>query len=263
MKRVKIIAVALAVGICFAAFGCYKRGETQATRSTTASETEAEEKETTKETTTEETTTESTTETTTEATTTTQETTTTEATTTQPQKDAPADGEKCSILLDLDFHKNIALAKYSIVIYLDDKKLDTLEHGNYYLETVSSSTGEHTLRFEKRGDPSIVATTSFKTKGDTTFKCDLITHMDKIEISDISVVDSLVDNNVEMPDVTELRLDKALEKLKDAGFINITTDSGRKTILLPSNWVVTKQNVKAGESVKKTTEIVLVCEKDG
>ena len=262
MKRVKIIAVALAVGICFAAFGCYKRGETQATRSTTtASETEAEKKETTKETTTEETTTESSTETTTEATTTTQETTTTEATTTQ--KDDPADGEKCSILLDLDFHKNIALAKYSIVIYLDDKKLETLEHGNYYLETVSALKGEHTLRFEKRGDPSIVATTSFKAKGDTTFKCDLITHMDKIEISDISVVDSLVDNNVEMPDVTELRLDKALEKLKDAGFINITTDSGKKTILLPSNWVVTKQNVKAGESVKKTTEIVLVCEKDG
>ena len=65
-----------------------------------------------------------------------------------------------------------------------------------------------------------------------------------------------------MPDVTEMRLDDAASKLQKLVFVNIKTRSS-STIIMYSHWIVTKQNIKAGKKISRTTEIVLTSEKDG
>ncbi|MBO4927100.1 MAG: PASTA domain-containing protein [Clostridiales bacterium] len=229
--------------------------ESTAEVSTETTETTTEAKpETTTETTTEaatEATTEATTETTTEA--------TTETTAADPSE--KPQGSPCQVLFDITYNENIALAKYSVVLYLDGEKVDTIEHGKFYLNAVSTTAGEHEVRLEKRGDDSCATTLKLTISGDCTLILEITSHLSEIEINNSRKVDSLMETDVEMPDVTEMRLDKAIETLTEAGFRNISTES-EKIIIIRSNWVVISQNAKAGQMTNRATEIVLTCEKD-
>ena len=170
--------------------------------------------------------------------------------------------KNCKLMLDIDFDSNIILAKYSVTMYLDDKKITNIEHGKYYIDTVTVKSGEHTLSFTKRGDDSIVGLTKFTIDTDSTLKCIIKAHESYIEVGNVTVLDHLESTKIKMPDVTELRLDKAVDELFDMGFVNIKTKS-QSTIIMRSHWIVTAQNIKPGKTVDRTTEIVLTCVKDG
>ena len=172
------------------------------------------------------------------------------------------ESQPCQLLLDVNFEQNIVLAKYSINVYLDGEKITMMEHGGYLLETVSTTTGTHTLRFEKRGESDFATDQSIKLDGDSTFVCSIKSHTNSIELIDPEVIDHLVDTKIEVPNLVEMRLDKAMDKLNALGFISVATQS-KKTIILPSNWVVTAQSIEPGEKVDKNVEIILTCEKDG
>ena len=212
----------------------------------------------TSETTTEEATSEPTSEVTaTNTTETSNETTTeaTDATTAIPQ-------EPCDVIIDITYDENIILAKYTVVLYLDDEKIDSMENGKYFLTKVATTTGDHELKFEKRGDSTFVTTVKVTLYGDSTLIFEIKSHLDEIEIKSSRVADGLQEMEVEMPDVTEMRLDRAIEALEAAGFKNISTES-KSPIIMKSNWVVTSQNVSAGDKANRATEIILTCEKDG
>ncbi len=170
--------------------------------------------------------------------------------------------EKCKLSIHINSESNLALAKYSINVYLDDDKLGNIDNGEELLDSKTVKTGTHTLKFEKRGDSSFNKTYTFSVFDDSTVYCSLKSHTYEIEVRDAKVSAEAVSMDAEMPDVTEMRLNDAVDKLKAAGFINISTKS-EKTIILQSNWIVVKQNIKAGKVVDKSTEIVLTCEKDG
>lgn len=214
--------------------------------------------------------TETTAEPTTEATTTTEETseatTTTEATTettaVSEETTTEAPQSDCSIIFDITYNENIAMAKYTVVLYLDDAKIDSIDHGKYYLQKVGTTTGDHVIRFEKRGDSSCATTVKINITGDSTLFFELTSHLDEIEIRNSRKIDGLEDMEVEMPNVTEVRLDRARDILEAAGFKNITVESA-KVIIIESNWVVIQQNIPAGERANRSTEIVIFCEKDG
>ena len=122
-------------------------------------------------------------------------------------------------------------------------------------------TGKHELSFAKRGDKSTSGSVTFEIDDDSTFKCVIKSHETYIEVMSPQKLDYLESTKAKMPDVTELRLDQAVEMLTEAGFVNLYTSSS-KTIILRSNWVVVKQNIKPGKKVNRTTKIVLTCEKD-
>ncbi len=170
--------------------------------------------------------------------------------------------EDCELIIDVTYEDNYVLAKYSINLYLDGEKIDTMENGRYYLTKVDTVTGDHEVKFEKRGDSDFETTAKVTIAGDSTLIFEIKSHLDEIEIKSSRVVDGLQEMEVEMPDVTEMRLDKAIEAVEAAGFKNISTKSD-KTIILKSNWVVIEQSVAAGQKANRSTEIILTCEKDG
>lgn len=198
---------------------------------------------------------------------TTEETTTTEATTEtttvseETTTEAPPQSD-CNIIFDITYNENIALAKYTVVLYLDDIMIDSIEHGKFYLQKVGTKTGDHEIRFEKRGDPSCATVLQTNITGDSTLIFELTSHLAEIEINSSRKMDGLEDIEVEMPNVTEVRLDRARDILKAAGFKNITVESN-KVIIIESNWVVINQNIPAGALADRSAEIVIFCEKDG
>lgn len=180
---------------------------------------------------------------------------------------APSETEKpeameCTLAVDVVYESNIVMAKYSIDVYLDGEKIGNVENGNEFLHSTSTMTGSHTLKFEKRGDSSIMSFYKFDVVGDSTVLCSLKSHTDEIEIRSQEVKAEAISMEANMPDLTEKRLDKAIDELEKLGFINIYTKS-QSTIIIKSNWVVIAQNYPAGESVDKSAQIILTCEKDG
>ena len=66
--------------------------------------------------------------------------------------------------------------------------------------------------------------------------------------------------SVEIDDLTGMVLSKAIEKLTEAGCSNIVWEP-RAEILLPDNWIITKQSVEAGKKINSDEEIQLDCQK--
>ncbi|MBP5654725.1 MAG: zinc-ribbon domain-containing protein [Clostridiales bacterium] len=169
---------------------------------------------------------------------------------------------KCKVLFDVDVNENILFSKYSVVMYVDGKKIATMKQGKFCLKTKTLKSGEHEILFTKRGDKSITGTTKINVTGDSTFKCRVNTHSDSIEICNQELLDHLESTKAVMPDVTEMRLDDALSTLSDLGFKNIYAKSDG-WILVTDHWLVVKQNYKAGKKVGRTKKIILTCVKDG
>ena len=194
--------------------------------------------------------------------------TTTESST-AAETEAPAESsaeavpqEDCELVIDITYDENLVLAKYTVVLYLDGEKIDSMENGKYFLTQVSTTTGDHELKFEKRGDSTFETTVKVTLSGDSTLIFEIKSHLDEIEIKSSRVANGLQDIEVEMPDVTEMRLPQAIEKLEAAGFKNISTESATP-IIIKGNWVVIAQNLPAGQNARRDAEIILSCEKDG
>ncbi|MBR5975456.1 MAG: PASTA domain-containing protein [Clostridiales bacterium] len=184
----------------------------------------------------------------------------TEATTETTTAEIPK--EDCELVIDVTYDENIVLAKYTVVLYLDGEKIESMENGKFFLTKVATTTGDHELKFEKRGDSTFETTVKVTLSGDSTVIFEIKSHLDEIEIKSSRLADGLQDIEAEMPDVTEMRLDRAIEALEAAGFKNISTES-KSPIILKSNWVVIAQNFSAGEKTNRAAEIILTCEKDG
>ena len=188
--------------------------------------------------------------------------TTPEATSADTTSADPVPQEDCELIIDITYDENIVLAKYTVVLYLDGEKIDSMENGKYFVTQVSTTTGEHELKFEKRGDSTFETTVKVTLSGDSTLIFEIKSHLDEIEIKSSRVADGLREIEVEMPDVTEMRLPQAIEALEAAGFKNISTESATP-IIIKGNWVVIAQNFPAGQNARRDAEIILSCEKDG
>jgi hypothetical protein len=76
------------------------------------------------------------------------------------------------VYLDIAFQDNVFLETYDVDVYIDDEKIDTIPHGQYYTDMrFDLRKGTHTISFYKKGDMSVSGNYAFNVKGETTFKC--------------------------------------------------------------------------------------------
>ncbi len=175
----------------------------------------------------------------------------------------PVIANASQLYFDINFEENIIFDKYNVDLYLDDDKIDTLQHGEAYTKLVDvEDDGKHILTFYKEDDHSISEMKPVEFNGDTTFSCRVVSHSDEIDIKDIEIESGVEAAHLEMIDLTRLGLADAYKQLKDIGFININSENQKGSSVSSSNsYIVLEQSVSVGEKIDKNDEIVLTCQK--
>lgn len=165
------------------------------------------------------------------------------------------------VYLDVAFQDNVFLDTYDVDVYIDDEKIGTIPHGQYYTDMrFDLGKGTHTISFHKVGDLSVSGKYAFNVKGETTFKCMIHARHSDILVDQVQIFDSLVGNAIEMVDTEGMYLADARRTLWNQGFVNITSEAGDDYILDENNWIVVYQNTEAEKVYDKNTAIVLRCE---
>ena len=84
--------------------------------------------------------------------------------------------------LEVDFKTNLLLSRYGVDVYVDDRAVGTLKHGEDYDGLVEVGKGVHTIEFRKKGDDSVVGQTEANILDDSTVKCRIKTRGEKISV---------------------------------------------------------------------------------
>lgn len=165
------------------------------------------------------------------------------------------------VYLDIAFQDNVFLETYDVDVYIDDEKIDTIPHGQYFTDMrFDLRKGTHTISFYKKGDMSVSGNYAFNVKGETTFKCMIHARHSDILVDQVQVFDSLVGNAIKMVDTEGMYLSDARRSLWSLGFVNVTSEAADDYIIDENNWTVVSQNVEAEKVYDKNTAIVLQCE---
>ena len=115
--------------------------------------------------------------------------------------------------------------------------------------------------FQSYDDSNITGETEIDIKGDTTFQCTLYAYSDEVSLNKINLIDNVDLSAIPVPDLNEVILSTAQEKLTGSGFVNIKSVAENDSIWEENNWIVVKQNLEAGTTAQKNEEIVLTCVK--
>ena len=166
--------------------------------------------------------------------------------------------EKYQLYLDIKSIANLFFSKYDITIYVDNKEIGTVEHGDRFTNLVDVASGTHTIVFCKAGGTSPKHAEEIQIDHDTTFSCKLQTESNSIVVKDVITEDNADGARLEIPDVTHKVLSDAKSILSEAGFINVKATAS-KSIWEDGNWLVTSQSLSAGTVTDKNDEILLEC----
>ncbi|MHA3224852.1 DUF4839 domain-containing protein [Globicatella sulfidifaciens] len=163
------------------------------------------------------------------------------------------------VYLDVDFKANLFLDKYNVNVYIDEKEIGHIEHGEYFTLLLNDiKEGNHEIRFESNEDTSVFGEHIFNVEEDTTLSLSIKAERKKVLLENINIEKGVNESGLAMPDLKNTQLDIALEQLKTAGFINVSYDSeGGESIWDDSNWIVNQQNIDVGEKIDKNTKIIL------
>lgn len=171
--------------------------------------------------------------------------------------------EEVKLYIDIDFEENIIFNKYNVDLYVDDEKIDTLQHGEAYTKLLELDEGEeYTLNFYKEDDSSVNAEQQIKLNSDMTFSCKIVSHSDEIDVKNIEIEDGISGAHLEMIDLTHVGLSDAYSKLEEIGFINVNSEDQKgKRVSASNSYIVLSQNVDQGEILDKNDKIILECQK--
>ena len=86
------------------------------------------------------------------------------------------------VTLKTGIDKNLLFNRYSIVLYLDDKKIGVLEHGRADTFKLELKKGRHTLKAEKEEDRKIKGKIKFDVQGKMEVKYDILCSRSQIQI---------------------------------------------------------------------------------
>ena len=165
--------------------------------------------------------------------------------------------KKCYLYLDISSDYNLAFNKYTITISLDGTTLGSVVNGGEFTYLADIDCGEHKIEFVKSDSSSPKQSKTIVLDEDTTYSCKLAHSGFSIDINNEHIENNLNSAFPEVIDVTDMPCSDAKKKLKDAGFINVTTDPS--DISVESSWIVTSQSVEPGTCIDKNDTIQLEC----
>lgn len=96
---------------------------------------------------------------------------------------ALANAEKVDVHLTVESAATSITSRYDVDVYLDNEFIATLKYGKKIKTVISTLPGEHTLRFEKTGDPNIQNKIVLTSKENWDFVCSIKTNTNDIRIS--------------------------------------------------------------------------------
>ena len=164
------------------------------------------------------------------------------------------------LYIDLGFDSNMFLARYDLDVYLDDLKIGTIPHGEGFTKLNRVKEGNHTIEFRNSSNDSIKSTKQFIVSNDSTFKAQLHTNDNNIEINKAETIASIEGASIEVPNVVGMVLEAAMNTMSAVGLSNVREEPYAE-IWDRSNWTVISQNVEGGKIVDKNERIVLNCVK--
>ena len=174
----------------------------------------------------------------------------------------PSYAAEHSLYLDIHFVGNWIFDTYDVEVYLDDELIDTIPHGKDFTHLIENvEDGEHTVMFCSEDSDDAKGEESVEIKGDTTFKCTIYAHSNEINIENVETEGNVDKAFIPVPEMKGLVLSIAEEELKTAGFVNVSSKAESDSVWDSGNWVVTGQNIEAGNTADKSEEIVLTCKK--
>lgn len=98
------------------------------------------------------------------------------------------DVELYDLEVKLSCVKNLIFSRYDVDVYIDDKKIGTVDHGTDKDIDVKVSEGKHVFRVEERGNPSTDGSHDFEMSAEeSTLECSLKCTSDQVEINDFSI----------------------------------------------------------------------------
>ena len=164
----------------------------------------------------------------------------------------------CQVYIQLTSESNLLFSTYDIDVYLGEEKLGTIGNGETFTHLIDLAEDEYELIAYNSGNNSIKATKKLQVNGDITVCSDISHGKSSIEFKNIEITEGVSGTSLEMVDVTYMVLRDAVSKLESIGFINVHQEP-HSDIWDTDNWIVTRQNIAAGEVVDKNEYIQIDC----
>ncbi len=177
---------------------------------------------------------------------------------------ALADEMTKMIYLDVDFKSNLLLHKYDVDLYLDNKAVARIPHGERYVELYEVEEGNHTFKFTRHGDKDVYGNLNINVTDDTTIKCSITAEKKTVEISEAVVRKNGVwEAFLVVPDLSYVLLENAMSGMQERGFDNVVPkDLHGSQIKKYDGWIVVGQRPSGGTEARKDNPIILSCMKD-
>ena len=109
------------------------------------------------------------------------------------------------------------MSRYDVKIFVDEKDMGTLEHGNEYKYSMQLPEGTYTFRAEKEEDSSVDGSIDFEVSGDTKLKCELSCKSDQIKIKETKEIPVPLGTS----DLGKMKYEEVKKLFEEVGFTNI------------------------------------------
>ena len=134
------------------------------------------------------------------------------------------------VSLETKVTKNLLFSRYDVLLYLDDKKLETMEHGTLHTFDLKLKKGKHTLRVEKADDSKINGQIHFEVEGKLELKYDIFCNRTQIQIEPSKEKEEVQDVSEENMESIELQ-EENIENTEETDIITAENDEQFAAIL--------------------------------
>lgn len=124
---------------------------------------------------------------------------------------------KYDVKAEVKCKENLFLSKYDVDIYIDDKKIDTIDHGKETSLNLKLNKGKHTICFKNKEEKDVDGRYNFNVQENTKFKFNISCRSTQI---DVDVIKSLK-VPVSSDDIQEYTYKDLKKIFKNKGFNNI------------------------------------------
>lgn len=178
-------------------------------------------------------------------------------------------GPTKAVALQIECAENLIFSKYDIDVYVDGKKLGSVDHGKTRTFDVELTEGDHELVITEQGNEDVDGTQEFSVEGEDTLYFKVWCKSDRVDIEVITkeeIEKKSADEEAEkfrkiadQPGARASKVIKQLEKAKykKAGYTLICNEGDKE---LPEDFNADEFDVKNGEVNAETKEISLSLE---
>lgn len=113
--------------------------------------------------------------------------------------------------------ENLFLSKYDVDIYIDNKKMETIDHGKSTTINLKLNKGKHTICFKNKKEKDIDGRYNFNVQENTKYKFDISCRSSQIDVNVIKFLKMPISSDT----VQEYTYKDLRKAFKDKGFTNI------------------------------------------